>query len=314
MKSVSTGIQMNWKKINLYILISCTISWSVALVMALAHISITSITGTIFLAVFYMPAPALATFFIQKFMYRENFKPYGWTFDTKAIAWILLTPLLFLTLTLLTFGVIALLGNTHIISHFGQLDFTQEHFNQSLRELAQDKIDLGSIEFPTIPPVLAFFAMLLQAVIAGSTISLPIMFGEEFGWRGLMLSETKQLGFLKSNLLIGMVWGLWHFPVILMGHNYPHHPYAGILMMCLFTISISPLFAYVRTKTKSILGPCMFHGMLNATGTLYLLFVANGNELYSFVAGWAGVIASLVLTSCIFVFDKEFVSAYTSSG
>lgn len=304
---------MNWRKITLYILFSSAFSWTVALFMALTHVNLGSILGTVLLAGLYMPAPALSTFVIQKYIYKEGFKQYGWTFDKKAIKWILFTPLLFLALTLLTFGIIALLGNSHLIPQFGELDFTQENFDLHLRELAREKVDLDAIEFPHIPPLLGFFAMLGQAIIGGSTISLPFMFGEEFGWRGLMLKETKSLGFLKANGFIGLVWGIWHFPVILMGHNYPHHPYLGIFMMTLFTLSISSLFAYIRLKTKSILSACMMHGMLNASGVLYALYIANGNELYSSVAGWAGIIAGIVLTICILLFDKKFVAEYSAT-
>jgi membrane protease YdiL (CAAX protease family) len=301
---------MNWKKISLYILFSFVFSWTVALIMFLAQIKIGSILGTVFLAALYMPGPALATFVIQKYIYKEGFKQYGWTFDKKAIKWIFFTPLLFLALFTLTFGIIALFGNFHLIPQFGELDFSQENFNLQLRELASGKIDLDKVKFPNVPPLLGFFAMLAQGIIGGSTISLPFMFGEEFGWRGLMLKETRSLGFLKANGFIGLVWGIWHLPVILMGHNYPNHPCLGIIMMCFFTIAVSPLFAYVRIKTKSILGSCMLHGMINATGAMYALYIANGNELYSSIAGWAGIIAGIVLTTCLFILDKKFVSEY----
>lgn len=304
---------MNWKKINLYILFSSAFSWTAALFMALMHVNLGSILGTVLLVGLYMPAPALATFVIQKYLYKEGFKQYGLTFDKKAVKWILVTPLLFLALTLLTFAIIYVFGNFLSIPQFGEIDFTQENFDLRLREQAKDKVDLDKIEIPHIPPLLGFLAMLGQAIIGGSTISLPFMFGEELGWRGLMLKETMSLGFLKANGFIGLVWGIWHFPIILMGHNYPHHPYLGIFMMILFTISISPLFAYARLKTKSILGACMMHGMLNASGVLYALYIANGNELYSFIAGWAGIIAGIVLTICILLFDKKFVTEYSTT-
>jgi hypothetical protein len=305
---------MNWKKINLYILLSFSFSWTVALIMALAHVKLDSILGTVLLAVLYMPGPALATFVIQKFIYKEGFKQYGWTFTKKAWKWILFTPLIFLALTFLTFAIIGLLGNTHLIPQFGQIDFSQENVILRLKELAGSKIDISKVEIPDISPQLLFIAMLVQGIIGGSTISLPFMFGEEFGWRGLMLHETKSLGFLKANTFIGIVWGIWHLPVILMGHNYPHHPYIGIMMMTLFTISVAPLFAYARIKTKSILGACMLHGMVNATGAFYMLYITNWNELFSWVAGWAGIIAGVSLTTCIFLFDKKFVTEYSSAG
>lgn len=303
---------MNWKKINLYILLSFGFSWTVGLIMGLAHIDIRSILGTILLAGLYMPGPALATFVIQKFIYKEGFSQYGWTFDKKSIKWILFTPLIFLALTILTFTIIGFLGNTNLIPVFGQIDFTQEAFFSRLKELASSKIKLNNLQIPDIPPKLLFIAMLAQGIIGGSTIALPFMFGEEFGWRGLMLKETRNLGFLRANAFIGLIWGIWHLPVILMGHNYPHHHHSGIIIMTLFTVSVAPLFAYTRIKTKSILGACMLHGMVNATGAFYALYIANWNELYSWVAGWAGIIAAIILTICIFLFDQKFVTHYSN--
>jgi membrane protease YdiL (CAAX protease family) len=301
---------MNRKKIILYILFTFTFSWSVALGMHLAHISIKSIQGIAVLALLYMPGPALATFIIQKFIYKEGFRQYGWTIDRKAIKWIFFTPLIFLALTLLTFTIIGVLGNSHLVPQFGQLDFTREHLNFQLRELAKGWVDTDKIKIPDIPPVLLFVVMLAQGIIAGSTINLPFMFGEELGWRGLMFTETLKMGFLRSSLFIGLVWGIWHLPVILMGHNYPHHPYLGSLMMCLFTMAVAPLFSYVRAKTRSILGSCMLHGMINATGSMYLIYVADGNELYSFVAGWAGIIAAVLIVIVIYFLDRKFVGDY----
>jgi membrane protease YdiL (CAAX protease family) len=304
---------MNWKKINLYILISFGISWLVALLMKLTYVEYGSLTSTIILGVLYMPGPALATFIIQKFIYKEGFKQYGWTFDKKKIKWLLFTPLIFIILFLLVFVVIALLGNTQLIPQFGQLDFSQEGFNTRFREVLSSKISLDKVKLPSLPAVPLFAAMLLEGVIAGVTLNLPFMFGEEFGWRGLMLRETQQMGFLKSNLFIGITWGLWHLPIILMGHNYPHHPHFGILLMCVFTTGLAPIFAYVRLKTKTIIGACMLHGMINATPAMFILYVANANELYSSIAGWAGVIACCIITACIYLFDRQFIRDYKTA-
>ena len=112
---------MNWKKINLYILFSFAFSWTVALIMALTHVKLNSILGTVLLAGLYMPGPALATFVIQRYIYKDGFKQYGWTFNKKAWKWILATPLLFLALTLLTFSIIAIFSDSSIASN----DFTR---------------------------------------------------------------------------------------------------------------------------------------------------------------------------------------------
>ncbi len=304
---------MNWKKINLYILLSFGISWTVALIMKLAHIDYGSTLSLIIIGGLYMPGPAIATFIIQKFIYKEGFKQYGWTFDKKNYKWFLYTPLIFISLILLTFATVALLGNTHLISQFGQLDFSQDNFNFHFKELVSSKIDIDKIKLPNIPAWLFFVISIGEGIIVGATANLPFMFGEEFGWRGLMLRETQNLGFVKSSVFIGIIWGLWHLPIILMGHNYPKHPYFGIVMMCLITTALAPIFAYVRLKTKSILGACMLHGMINATGALFALYIANSNELFSSITGWAGIIACSILTTCIYLFDKQFVTKYSAA-
>ena len=301
---------MNWKKITLYILLSFSFSWTAALIMKLADIDYSSVTALIMVGGLYMPGPAIATFVIQKFIYKESFQQYGWAFDKKSYKWLLFTPLLFIILIGLTFGTIALFGNTDLIPEFGAIDFSQDNFTNRFKDLSASKMGADKVKLPNIPIWLFLPLAIVQGIVAGATINLPFMFGEEFGSRGLMQKETQKLGFLKSNVFIGTVWGLWHLPIILMGHNYPHHPYFGIIMMCLMTIALSPAFAYVRFKTKSILGPCLLHGMINATAAIFALFIVNGNELYSSIAGWAGVIAGVIIAFGIYVFDKPFVRDY----
>ncbi len=302
---------INWKKISLYILIAFGFCWTIALIMYLTHIEYGSTVSLIIIGGLYMPGPALATFIVQKFIYKEGFKQYGWHFGIKNYKWFLYTILIFVAIIFLTFTVIALLGNTRIISQFGQVDFSQHNFNFQFKELLKGKIDIDKIKLPNIPAWLFFVIMLIEGIVAGLTVNIPFMFGEEFGWRGLMLKETQKLGFLKSNIFIGTIWGLWHLPVILMGHNYPNHPYFGVVMMCLMTIALAPIFAYVRLKTKSILGACILHGMINATAALFTIYIANANELYGSIAGWAGVIACAIVLILIYLFDKSFVKNYS---
>lgn len=303
---------MNWKKINLYLLFSFAISWLSVLILLLANVSYGTTASLFIIGGLFMPGPAIAAFIIQKFIYKEGFKNYGWSLEKKKLKWIFYTILIFLALLLLTFAAIGLFGNTGIITHFGQLDFSQESFNKKFLEMVADKVDVSKIKIPEISAWLFLVISLLQGIIAGATVNLPFMFGEEFGWRGLLLYETRSLGFLRAALFTGVVWGLWHSPLILMGHNYPNHPHVGIIMMCLMTTALSPVFAYVRVKMKSILSACILHGMINATAALFLLYVTNANELFNGLAGVAGVIAGVIIAVGIYLFDKQFIKNYSS--
>ena len=71
------------------------------------------------------------------------------------------------------------------------------------------------------PPVALLYVLgPLVGIMAGFTINGLFAFGEEYGWRGVLMDELRPLGAFKANLLTGVMWGFWHAPVILLGFNY----------------------------------------------------------------------------------------------
>jgi len=68
---------------------------------------------------------------------------------------------------------------------------------------------------------------LLHGLFAGDTLNALFGFGEEAGWRGYLLHEWKHMQFWKASLFIGLIWGIWHAPLILLGYNYPQHSPTG---------------------------------------------------------------------------------------
>jgi hypothetical protein len=257
-----------------------------------------------------MPGPAFATLILQKLIYRGTLTRYGFTLSNLSLRWLVITTVGFAWFIVLgTFGVIGILGNVIGVALFGRIDLTEAAVLHQVTLITRGAFGDLPQHFP-IPPIAVFLLSLLQGVIAGFTINLPFAFGEELGWRGLFLRETQKSGFFKSNLFIGVVWGLWHAPIIVQGHNYPGHPVAGIFMMTLFTMCLSFPMAYCRFKSKTILGPSALHGMFNPLGMLTAFFVTGANPLFGFVAGIAGVAVILLLTVGIYFFDKKFIEDY----
>lgn len=298
------------RKVLQFILLTFLISWSVAGVAYLLHVTYGSIPSLIITVVGYMPAPAFATLILQKLVYRESLTAYGFTLKNVSWRWLLITTVGFMWFIVLgTFVVIGILGNISGVALFGRIDFSEAALLQQVTIFTHGTI-ANLPQHTPIPPVAIFLLALVQGTVAGFTISLPFMFGEELGWRGLLLRETQSWGFLRSNLFIGVVWGLWHAPLIAQGHNYPGHPVAGIFMMTLFTTTLSFPMAYCRFKSGSILGPSALHGILNAIGPLTAFFVVAANPLFGFVAGIAGIVMILLLTLGICFFDKRFIRDY----
>lgn len=257
-----------------------------------------------------MPAPAYATLILQKTGRRESLKPYGFTLKNISLRWLLITTVGFAWFIVLgTLVVIGILGNVFGVALFGRIDFSEAAFINQVTLFTRGAYGDVPQHLP-IPPLAIFLLSLVQGVIAGFTVNLPFTFGEELGWRGLLLRKTQKLGFVTSNLFIGVVWGLWHAPIIVQGHNYPGHPLAGLFMMTLFTIAMSFPMAYCRFKTRTILGPSALHGMFSPLGALTVLFVVGANPLFGFVAGLAGIAVTLLLTISICVLDTKFIRDY----
>ena len=61
-------------------------------------------------------------------------------------------------------------------------------------------------------------------------------FGEELGWRGYLLPKIgEKLSPLSASVFTGVIWGLWHAPIIAMGYNYgTNNLIAGIFAMTVF--------------------------------------------------------------------------------
>ena len=95
-----------------------------------------------------------------------------------------------------------------------------------------------------VTPSTILLVSLLQVILVGPVINIVPTMGEELGWRGYLLPKLRTLFSDRLSIIIsGIIWGLWHAPVIIMGHNYgtdyPGYPYVGILVWKSMTFFIS---------------------------------------------------------------------------
>jgi len=142
--------------------------------------------------------------------------------------------------------------------------------------------------------------LLLAAQIAAALTIAPLFntlfaLGEELGWRGYLLPKLLPLGQIPAMLISGVIWGIWHAPAILQGHNYPENPVLGVGMMIVFTVLLGIFFSWLYLKTKSPWAPALAHGTVNAVAGLPLLFLTDvnlslGGSLTS-VSGWLALAA-----------------------
>lgn len=139
-----------------------------------------------------------------------------------------------------------------------------------------------------IPLATLILIQLAQGLILGPIINVFVTMGEELGWRGFLLPKMLPMGEWKALIWGGVIWGVWHAPVILQGHNYPDHPFLGVFLMIVFCIFLSIIIGWMYLRTRSPWSAAIAHGSLNAWGGLAIVFLIPG-----FDTAFGGTIASM---------------------
>ncbi|HEX2715044.1 MAG TPA: CPBP family intramembrane glutamic endopeptidase [Candidatus Acidoferrales bacterium] len=132
-----------------------------------------------------------------------------------------------------------------------------------------------------IPPCLVLVVLLSMKVLVstdfapntfliGLGFGIPAGFLEEIGWTGYAFPKMCQkLSPLKASILLGLLWGLWHIPVVdYLGTATPHGKYLPAYFLA-FTGAMTAmrvLISWIYTNTGSILVAQFMHAI--STGSL----------------------------------------------
>ena len=125
---------------------------------------------------------------------------------------------------------------------------------------------------------------------------LAVTFGEEYGWRGFLQDELSGLGKARGALLVGLVWGVWHVPVILSGvHTYPP-TVLGVGLGLVFFVLWGLVQSYAVVKTRSIWVAAFLHGLVNSLYAFILVYIVRPyDKVFSFGLGMYGLVCLAVV-------------------
>jgi len=193
-----------------------------------------------------MFVPALAVAIILQFVTKEGLRNVGIQWGKRR--YIARAYLLMLVISLVTYGLTLAIG-------WGRIDSDATTLRDFLDALGVTA-DIPS----SILLGVAGFTALITAVV----VNLTYAFGEELGWRGYLLPNLLHLGRLKACIISGAIWGVWHTPLILMGHLYLGYPYLGVLMMTIMCILLGIIFGWLRLASDSLIPAIVAHAALNA--------------------------------------------------
>lgn len=257
---------LDTRRIVLFIVLAFAISGSAAVYLAFSGGLAAAPTRTLLvLALWYMPGPALAHLLTRAItgegwshLYLRPRLRQGW--PSWVTAW-LVTPLL------------VLVGMVVYFALFPQ------HYDAALTQI-QSLLDTVAAQTgapaPFTPLVFAL-VQTLQAILIAPLVNAPATFGEEFGWRAYLQPKLLPLGWRRAMVWMGIVWGVWHWPILALGYNYgldyPGAPWLGMLAFVWFTFVVGTFFGRLTLAGGSVWPAVIGHGALNGIANLPMLFV-----------------------------------------
>ncbi|MBO4918168.1 MAG: CPBP family intramembrane metalloprotease [Bacteroidales bacterium] len=279
---------MEKKKILIFLAFCFGISWLSAGIFYLCGIDYQSVWGFLFATV-YMFFPLISVLLTQLVTGEKPLSDIGISFRLNKwwwLGWLVIIPLPIL----LSIPVSALFPGVSIGADTDSL-------KQTMDAMQAQGLSLG--------PWGVGIITLLSGFVAGLTINALFAFGEESAWRGFLHRLLKGKGFWKECLIIGVIWGIWHAPIILMGHNYPSHPVAGVFMMVAFCMLVTPLMVFIRERSGSVIMAAIAHGTINALGGLPIVYLIGYKELLSGITGLAGFIVLALADTVILLLNNK---------
>jgi len=162
---------------------------------------------------------------------------------------------------------------------------------------------------------------LVIAAIIGTLVSAPLFIGEELGWRGYLQLRLFGGRLLPAALLTGLIWGIFHWPLILIGYEGYENVLLGLAIFPVFTMFYSLLLGWLRARSGSVWVACLGHAAANGSGGALTaaLFLHSGHFIllsYVGVFAWVplGVLWVLLVLSGQFRLSASHLTPSTNAS
>jgi len=234
-----------------------------------------------------MWCPGISAFITMKIL-KRNISDLGWKWGkTKYQVWSYFIPFFY---TLIAYVIVWSVGWGGFYNKEGVINLTKS-------------FGLGEIGDGTII-VLTFLFLGVFGIISSMASAL----GEEIGWRGFLVPELyKNLGYTKTAFITGVIWVVWHTPVLLFA-DYNSGTPGWYALSCFAILTVSAVFIYTWLRIKS--GSLWTGVILHASHNLFIqsLFtpftVDTGNTAY-FIDEFGIVLPIVVAGFAIYFWTKR---------
>jgi membrane protease YdiL (CAAX protease family) len=114
-------------------------------------------------------------------------------------------------------------------------------------------------------PTLTLILFVLITATLGLVGKTSRALGEEIGWRGFLVPElSKVVGFVGVGVISGLMWAVYHFPVLLFAdYNSGTPAWYGLGCFTVMVVADSFILAWLTLRSKSLWPAAIFHGSHN---------------------------------------------------
>ena len=163
---------------------------------------------------------------------------------------------------------------------------------------------IDSENYIDIETIIITLGILPISVFIGSIMSFVCFFGEEFAWRYYLQPRFQNIFGKKIGVLIlGAIWGIWHFPLCIKVYS-PETPVYCIIFHIVYCMFLGIFLGFAYMKTKNLWTPILIHITNNSLASIFSFGEIDGGA-FTIVSLIINIIISLIMFGP-FIFAKEY--------
>jgi membrane protease YdiL (CAAX protease family) len=145
--------------------------------------------------------------------------------------------------------------------------------------------------------------------VIGMFGSMATALGEEIGWRGFLVPHlNKVTGYTYTSLISGIIWALWHYPLIIWGHYNGGTPiWYGLTCFTVAVVSEGFIYTWFRLKSGSLWTGVILHASHNLFVQSFFtpLTIVNNSRTNYFIDEFGAVLAVVTLFGAIYFWTRR---------
>ena len=153
------------------------------------------------------------------------------------------------------------------------------------------------------------FSLRTTQLMPQIVVIILIALGEEYGWRGFLLPRLmNKFNLFYSSIILGLIWGIWHFPAYLIGTGVPLK--MNFMVFLLWVILATLFISWVYYYTKSVLTSILAHISANAAFNYLLILPEFTGSMNTF---WFLILyLSMMMMIVLYVRRKDLIKGYNN--